>query len=347
MTGVLFASYAIALVFAALLSGRLVDRVGPKTPLLIGLVGLAVATVIFALGGPFWLLLAARFAQGVAGGMSWVAGLALIAATTSFDKRGMAMGIAISTITLGVLIGPPLAGIMVERFGTASPFILAAGIAAVDGILRFTLVRDIPTVTDDTGGPWSVLRVPGSWSIVTAIMLGAAVIAALEPVLPVHIEASPLVIGLLFALAALVGVIANPIVGALVARVSPQLLIGIGIASVVASLLVVGWSTPLWQVGVGMGLLGLAAAFLQAPATALISIQGHRSKPPTLGGSYALYTLAYAVGLAIGPLIAGFGVERLGFAGAMSVTAVILAVIGALALPRVPNMTGEDLDARS
>ncbi|WP_257181237.1 MFS transporter [Corynebacterium cystitidis] len=346
MTGVLFASYAIALVLAALLSGRLVDRVGPKTPLLIGMVGLAAATLIFAIGEPHWLLLVARFAQGVAGGMSWVAGLALIATTTSFDKRGMAMGIAISTITLGVLIGPPVAGFMVEEFGTASPFILAAGVAILDGILRITLVRNVPRTTDDTGGPLTVLRVPGSWSIIIAIAIGAAVIAALEPVLPVHLDASPLLIGLLFALASLVGVIANPIVGAMVSRVSPRLLIGLGIASVVASLLLVGWSTPIWLIAVGMGLLGAAAAFLQAPATALISVQGFRSQPPTLGGSYALYTLAYAVGLAVGPLLAGFGVEQLGFAGAMTVTAVLLAVVGVISLGRLPGMpTGQTSDA--
>ena len=337
MTGILFGSYAIALIIAALLSGRLVDRVGPKIPLLIGMVGLAAATLIFAVGEPFWLLLLARFAQGVAGGMSWVAGLALIAATTSFDRRGMAMGIAISTITLGVLIGPPLAGYMVGEFGTASPFILAAGIAVLDGILRIILVRDVPRIADDTGGPMSVLRVPGSWSIVIAIMLGAAVIAALEPVLPVQLSESPFVIGLLFALAALVGVIANPVVGSMVSRVSPRILIGLGIASVVGSLLLVGWATMLWQVAIGMALLGASAALLQAPATALISIQGFRSDPPTLGGSYALYTLAYAVGLAAGPLIAGFGVEQLGFPGAMTLTAIILAAVGGLSLARLPN----------
>ncbi|WP_016996403.1 MFS transporter [Kocuria atrinae] len=265
MTGILFGSYAIALIIAALLSGRLVDRVGPKIPLLIGMVGLAAATLIFAVGEPFWLLLLARFAQGVAGGMSWVAGLALIAATTSFDRRGMAMGIAISTITLGVLIGPPLAGYMVGEFGTASPFILAAGIAVLDGILRIILVRDVPRIADDTGGPMSVLRVPGSWSIVIAIMLGAAVIAALEPVLPVQLSESPFVIGLLFALAALVGVIANPVVGSMVSRVSPRILIGLGIASVVGSLLLVGWATMLWQIAIGMALLGASAACCRHP----------------------------------------------------------------------------------
>lgn len=338
MTGFLFASYAIALVLSALVSGRLVDRVGPKTPLLIGMVGLAAATLIFALGEPFWLLLVARFAQGAAGGMSWVAGLALIAATTSFDRRGMAMGIAISTITLGVMIGPPVAGFMVGQFGTASPFILAAGIAVLDGILRIVLVRDVPPVADDTGGPGTVLRVPGSWSIVAAIAVAAAVIAALEPVLPVHLDESPLTIGLLFALAALVGVIANPIVGSMVSRVSPRILIGAGVVSIVASLVIVGWASEVWQYALGMGLLGAASALLQAPATALISVQGYRSKPPTLGGSYALYTLAYAAGLALGPLLAGLSVEQWGFTTAMTATAIVLAVIGALALLRLPAM---------
>ncbi|WHS34391.1 MFS transporter [Auritidibacter ignavus] len=342
MTGVLFASYAIALVLSALLSGRLVDRVGPKAPLLIGMVGLAAATLMFAIGGPFWLLVVTRFAQGVAGGMSWVAGLALIAATTSFDKRGMAMGIAISTITLGVLIGPPLAGFMVGEFGTSSPFIFAAGVAVLDGILRITLVRKVPRIADDTGSPLTVLRVPGSASIIIAIAIGAAVIAALEPVLPVHLNESPLAIGLLFALAALVGVIANPVVGSMVSRVSPRILIGLGIASVVVSLLLVGWSTHIWQIAIGMGLLGTAAAFLQAPATALISVQGFRSQPPTLGGSYSLYTLAYAVGLAVGPLLAGFAVEQLGFPNAMTLTAVVLAIVGAMSLGRLPGMPTDE-----
>lgn len=61
--------------------------------------------------------------------MSWVAALSLIAATTTMERRGQTMGIAMSTITLGVLVGPPVAGFLVEHFGTASPFLLAAAIA--------------------------------------------------------------------------------------------------------------------------------------------------------------------------------------------------------------------------
>ncbi|GAA2102314.1 MULTISPECIES: MFS transporter [Brevibacterium] len=334
-TGLLFSSYAFAMICATLFAGRIVDRHGPRTPLLIGLLGLALATLLFATGGPYWLLLTARLAQGVAGGMSWVAALSLIAATTRFEKRGQAMGIALSTLTLGVLLGPPLAGFMVEHFGTASPFLLASGVALADGALRILLVRGTARVSDDTAGPFAVLRVPGSAAIVCAIVIGAGVLSAVEPVLPVHLRAGALTIGLLFGLASFVAIIANPVVGRYVST-APRLLLGSGVVAASASLLLLGWAGALWQTSIGMALLGTSSALLLAPATTLISEQGARSAPPTLGGSFALYNLAYAGGLALGPVLAGLGVQQAGFPAALTAGAVFLLLLGGASLTRLP-----------
>lgn len=338
-TGILFSSYAVAMIIATLFAGRIVDRHGAKTPLVIGLAGLIAATLLFALGAPYWLLLLARFAQGIAGGMSWVAALSLIAAVTGFDKRGQMMGIALSTISLGVLVGPPLSGVLVDAFGAASPFLLAAVIAAADLVLLLVLIAGSPQQTDDAAGPFAVLRVPGSAAIVIAIAIGAAVLAAVQPVLPGHLGAgtSGTLVGLMFAIAALVSIVANLVVGWFVASTSPRLLIGAGVLTVVAALLVAGWSTELWQTGIGMGLLGLSSALLLAPATTLISEQGFRSSPPTLGGSFALYNLAYAAGLAGGPLLTGFGVQQTGFTTALIITAGVLGSLGLIGLIRLPQ----------
>lgn len=338
-TGLLFSSYAVAMLIATPFAGRIVDRHGPKTPLLIGLVGLAAATLVFATGGPYWLLLVARMAQGIAGGMSWVAALSLIAATTPMERRGQAMGIALSTITLGVLIGPPLAGFLVEHLGTAAPFLFAAGVALLDGVLRIVLVKDPPRSTDDAAGPLAVLRVPGSPSIVVSIVIGSAVLSGVEPVLPVHLGASSVVIGLLFGLAALSAIIANPVVGRFVTTASPRSLMAAGIIAVVAALIVLAISTQLWHTSTGMVLLGLSSALLLAPATTMISEQGLRSSPPTLGGSFALYNFAYATGLAAGPLVTGLGVQKVGFAPALAITAAVLAALGIAALPKLPART--------
>jgi MFS transporter, DHA1 family, solute carrier family 18 (vesicular amine transporter), member 1/2 len=162
-TGLLFAGYATAMLVVTPLAGRLVDQAGPRRPLLIGLVGLAAATLLFAVGGPYWMLALARVLQGVAAGMSWVAGLSLIAAVTPIATRGRSMGLAMSMVSLGVLIGPPLAGVLVENFGVRAPFLLAAGVALADGLARLLLVRGTTAAVDDPAGPLTVLRVRGSW----------------------------------------------------------------------------------------------------------------------------------------------------------------------------------------
>ena len=53
-TGVLFASYAVAMVIATLFAGRMVDRRGSKGLLVAGVIVLAIATLLFATGGPCW-----------------------------------------------------------------------------------------------------------------------------------------------------------------------------------------------------------------------------------------------------------------------------------------------------
>ena len=66
------------MVIATLFAGRMVDRRGAKGLLVTGVIVLAIATLLFATGGPYWLLLVARFVQGLAGGIAWVAALSLI-----------------------------------------------------------------------------------------------------------------------------------------------------------------------------------------------------------------------------------------------------------------------------
>ena len=270
-TGILFASYAVAMIVSTLFAGRIVDRRGPKMPLVAGLV--------------------------------------------------------------------VLAGFLGDAFGAASPFYVAAAVAALDLAALLCLVPGSPRQTDDPAGPLAVLKVPGSSAIVVTIAIGAAVLAAVQPVLPGHLggRASSTAIGLLFGVAALAGIVANPVVGRFVAGTSPRVLIGAGVAMVAAALLVIGWAGNLWQTGVGMALLGISSALLLAPATTLMSEQGFRSQPPTLGGSFALYNLAYAAGLAAGPLLTGFGVQEVGFAAAMVIAAGVLAVFGSLSLVWMPR----------
>jgi MFS family permease len=341
-TGLLFACYAVAMVAVTPLAGRVVDRFGPRTPLLVGMVGLAVAVLLFTAGGPFWLLVVARLAQGVAGGMAWVAGMALIAAVTPLERRGQAFGIAMSAVSLGLLIGPPVAGLLVESYGTAAPFVVAAGLAVVDAVLRVVLVRSSPPVQDDVAGPTALLRVPGTLSVVVAVVVGAGLLAAPEPVLPLELTREfglgAVGVGVVFAVAVLTSVVGNLVVGRWSATASPRLLVGLGAVLGAVALVLVGAGATVWTVAAGMALVGLAVALILVPTTLVIGQQGARARPPTLGGAYALFNLAYAGGIAAGPVLAGVAVEGLGFGAAMVVVAAVALVAGGAALVRMPGL---------
>jgi MFS family permease len=341
-TGLLFASYAVAMVLVTPPAGRIVDRFGPRTPLLVGMVGLAVAVLLFAVGGPFWLLVVARLAQGVAAGTAWVASMALIAAVTPIERRGEAFGVAMSAVSFGLLIGPPIAGVLVEHYGTAAPFVAAAALAVVDAVLRLLVVRSSPRTTDDVAGPAALLRVPGTVSVALAVLVGAALFSATEPVLPLQLTRrfglDALDVGLLFAVAVLTNIVASVVVGRWTATAGPRVLVGAGAACGVVALVLVGLGDAVWVVGTGMGLLGVGVAAVLVAATVLIGEQGAKATPPTLGGAYALFNLAYAGGTAVGPLLSGPAVEGLGFGPAMLVVAGAALAAAVASLVRMPGL---------
>lgn len=340
-TGLLFAAYAAMMIAVTPLAGRLVDRKGPRGPLLAALLGLAAACLLFAVGGPYWLLLISRLLQGAAAGLGWVASLALIAASIPLERRGTYLGLAMSMVSIGTLAGPPLAGWLARDHGHAAPFVLAAAVLVLDGVLRVVFVRPTPPSADDPATPLDVLRVGGSWPVIILIAVGSAVTSAIEPILPVRLAVGlgldTAGIGLLFALLVIIGAVLNPMVGAALNRVSPRLLALIGAALAIAGLLLLGAGSRLPVVIAGIVCLGGAIAFLVAPAGTLIGVQGARTTPPALGGAYSLYNLAYAAGLILGPMTAGAFTSALGYSAACAVLAGAVAVVALGGFSRLPR----------
>ncbi|WP_234415855.1 MULTISPECIES: MFS transporter [unclassified Actinomyces] len=329
-TGLLFAAYAAALVMVTPIAGRVVDKRGSRGPLLAALVGLACACLLFTIGGPYWLLLTARTLQGAAAGLSWVAGLSLIAATVPLQRRATYLGLAMSMVSVGALAGPPLAGWLAGLGGHSAPFLLAAVLLMIDGALRLAFVRPTSPPSDDPATALDVLRTPGCWPVVALILIGAAVTSCIEPVLPMQLAREFGVgsagIGMLFALLTLVAACLNPLVGACLPRVSLRALTLVGAASAAAGLLLVGVGPNLPVITAGLVCLGSAIALLVAPASALIGVQGAMATPPAIGGAYSLYNLAYAGGLVLGPALSGPLTEHLGFTHACLTLAGFLAL---------------------
>jgi len=355
--GGFFSAISLAPVVVRPFLGRALDRWGRRPFLLLGLLGYVVAMGVFCLADTVWLLTAARFVQGLGQAFLWLAAYTIVADVATETGRGRDFGALNEAVNRGAIIGT-MAGFAVvlglegffdldwERVWFwlfaiyTAPALLALwnGWRGVDETRPPAAARPVKSRTisgqllalmlivfvtgASTAMVWPLLMVFLQDTLGTEIWvlawayLPAALISAF---LPSHMgriadrlgRKKPMVGGLL--------------VGALASALIPHLR---GIVPLIA----------LWAVES----LGYTAS-VPAERAFVADIAGKDIR----GASYGLYTFAYFLGAALGPLAGGWLYDNAGHATPFYLnTAVLLvgAVLVAAAL-REPHAANPDLFA--
>jgi MFS family permease len=119
ITTVIFATYAVGVVGALLVLGRLSDLIGRRPVLLTGLGFSAVSSVVFVLDPPLWHgalgpLLIARFLSGLSAGVFTATATATLLDLAPKDRQPRAGLVAAAVNMLGLGLGPVLAGLLAQ-----------------------------------------------------------------------------------------------------------------------------------------------------------------------------------------------------------------------------------------
>ncbi|MEV0643991.1 MFS transporter [Phytomonospora sp. NPDC050363] len=161
--------YALPMSAAAIPAGRWADKADIRKVFLLSMFGVAAASVLVAAAPTFWLLIAARFLQGLAASLVMAVYMPIVAASVPADRRGRAIGYIITVMTIGGMIGAPLGGLAVGAFGWRGLFLLKLPIVAAALWLGW---RAIP-------GNGKGLPVPDRVLIRDSLVMGGAVAAIL------------------------------------------------------------------------------------------------------------------------------------------------------------------------
>ncbi|XP_075132207.1 chromaffin granule amine transporter isoform X4 [Leptodactylus fuscus] len=277
--GLLFASKAILQLLVNPIVGLITNRVGYDMPMFCGFIILFMSTI----------------------------SLGMLANVYTDDyERGQAMGIALGGLALGVLTGAPFGSVMYEFVGKASPFLVLAVLALLDGALQLCLLRPSKFT------PGSIPATPYLALLSDPYILVAAGLAFLPA------SVSYLLCTNLF------GTLSHKM-GRWLCTLLGMIIVGISLLCVPLAVNIYGLIGP--NAGIGIA-LGMVDASIMPIMGQLVDLR-HTS---VYGGIYAISDIALCMGFAVGPSTGGAIAKAIGFPWLMVIIGVLNIVYAPLCL---------------
>lgn len=260
----------LAFGLAAVPAGRLADRYGSRSMLLLAAVGCTVSLVAVALAPSFWVLSVALVALGVSAGIYHPSGLSLLSRGVSSHEQGRVIGIHGVGGNLGAALAPAWSALFATQFGWRYGFAAAAVLSFGCVALTLTLpnVKAVPSAHSHV--PPSMRELVASlrlmwrsrqlrWLLVSTTA-GGFVYQGVVTFLPLHLAESAggvLNASFLMSLVLIAGIVAQRFGGELADRLPRERLFLAEMALFAPVMLLLGLSS-----GIGLIALALSAGFL-------------------------------------------------------------------------------------
>lgn len=311
MIGFLFSSYSITLLIFTPYFGSLTDRIGRKKPLVIGLAGMVLATVLFAHPLNFGMLVIARGLQGMASAATFTAALALIADLFTKKERAVYMGFAMTGMSMGMLLGAPIGGFLVDFGGYQAPFYIISVLMVIFIFYGGIYLKEIDR-PEDVQNPErliSLLKKPAILWILVLLVVSEGALTMLEPILPIYLSGTysnhSVFIGLMFGLITLAYGVMAPVSGVLVSKYPSSRVVLIGLLFSGLTLPFIVLSTSVFQLVLALLILGGSLGIAISPTLAMMGETQEDSEQASYGVLYSLFNLFFAIAAILGPLTGG------------------------------------------
>lgn len=136
-------SFLLGMTTLMLSVGRLADMIGKKTIFTAGLALFILASALCGLAPGVHALIGFRLLQSVGAAMVVALGIAIVTETWPVEERGMAIGVAGGTISLGIVIGPTLGGFLIATLSWRAIFYVNVPLGALAILLVLRHVPDL------------------------------------------------------------------------------------------------------------------------------------------------------------------------------------------------------------
>ncbi len=337
--GAVVSAFAVMRLAVTPFCGPLIDRVGERTILALGIGIVAASSALTGIANSFVEVLLLRGAGGIGSAMFTVSATTLLLGAVPASQRGRSMGIYQGGFLIGGMAGPAVGGLL-SVISLRAPFFFYAGTLVVAGVVGLVLLQPAAARGTATQPAPIALRV-----VLRDVRFRAACLAnfaqgwatmgvrmALIPVLVVELlQETATWTGVAFAIAAVAQTIALAPAGRIVDTIGRRPAIIGSFAVAAAAFMAVPFVTSPWMLIVLLCLYGVASAFMgTAPAASVGDAAGGRSGKPV-----AIFSAFSDVGTIIGPLAAGALLDAFSYPVAFGSAAALL-LLAAIYAVRMP-----------
>ncbi|MFB6112555.1 MAG: MFS transporter [Halodesulfurarchaeum sp.] len=322
--GIVLSTFGFLNSFSQPLTGRWSDTTGHRRAfVLIGLGVLAVTNVSYVFASSYLQMFVIRAIQGIGVAFTIPATIALVNELATDQTRGNNMGVFNTFRLLGFGLGPVVAGGVVHGgpydLGpiVVTGFNAGFGIAALGALLGFLLVVLLVSDPDTVDAAAeddleiavldqnrdSVLDPVFTLGVASLFMaIGIALLAAIESRVNAHLDQGPFLFGIEFAAFVLAQVLLQAPIGSASDTYGRKPFVLGGLLLLAPATLAQGFVTEPWMMVVARFVQGIAGAAVFAPALALA---GDYARSGQSGTQLSVLTMAFGLGIAIGPLVSG------------------------------------------
>ena len=336
--------YSAAQFVMAPVLGRLSDRHGRRPVMLISIAGSVAAMLTLGFAQALWMVFAARIISGVCNANVSTAH-AYVADRVPPAQRARYMGMMGTAVGLGFIFGPSIGGLLSRPEHPELPFLVGAGLSAVNWLMAFFWLPESHRPNRAAGPPAerpSLLQVVGDrtfWrtqlGVLVLVSFGFFVaFAAMESTFALFTAAvfswTARENGKYFSLiGAVIVLVQGLVVGHAVASFGERRTLIMGLCSLslgfaAASMATAGWMLPAVAVLIAGG-----NGLIMPSLNALIS---RNSTAETQGMNMGFTQSAGALGRILGPMMAGALFETVSPATPMATASIVAAVVALASL---------------
>ncbi len=338
--GIVIGLYSITNTPANILFGRLIDRVGYKVPLIVGLLGDALSMFLYSLCRlPIHLALLRAF-HGATGGLIGPSTMSITAEYAGRREKGRAMGFYGMSIGTATLVGYGVGGVIAGRLGYNALFFFGAGLLTIGALLSLLLPgrkKDAAVVarisfTEGLRQVKGLLKREGlsvSYGAIFAQYFSFGGVVTLLPIYVKGLGMGAFHVGMSLAAFSIMFMVCQFPSGALSDKVGRRLPIIGGLSLGLVVLVILPWlATFPWLVAV-MALYGIAYGMFFPSISALLA---DHTTVEERGMATGVFHALLTAGVAIGAPVMGWVGEVVGIKLGLILTSPIMVLALAVAL---------------